>query len=161
MGQRDEIGMRGEALFTAAIMRFCGRTRPYFVPHFLGDKFQTLDFIVELVDAEQGTPYLFVQVKTTTQGYTAEKGPRRLRIRLEAEDVTRMREYPAPTYLAGVDLNDERIFILSIEEITTTSVSGLPTTFPLDCGNLKRLWDEVNAFWKARDMRMMSSVFSA
>ncbi|MHC5537940.1 DUF4365 domain-containing protein [Singulisphaera rosea] len=160
MGQRDEIGMRGEALFTAAIMSFCGRTRPYFVSHFLGDKFRTLDFIVELVDAEPGTPYLFVQVKTTTQGYTSGKGPKRLRIRLEAEDVTRMREYLAPTYLAGVDLNEERVFILSINEITTSSVSGMPTSFPSDCGNVKRLWEEVNAFWKARDMRMMSSVFS-
>lgn len=58
MGQGDEIGKRGEAIFTAAIMKPCGRERPYFVPHFLGDKFRTLDFIVELVGVEDGSPYL-------------------------------------------------------------------------------------------------------
>jgi hypothetical protein len=141
-------------------MRFCGRSRPYFVSHFLGDKFQTLDFIVELLDADQGTPYLFVQVKTTTQGYTPGKRPKRLKVRLEEDDVLRMRGFPAPTYLAGVDLIEERIFIVSIDETTKGPISGMPTIFPLDCGNLKLLWDEVNTYWKSRDMRMTSSVFS-
>src|SRR5262249_32623268 len=146
MGQRDEIGIRGESIFNVRIMNFCGRGRPYFFSHFLGEKFKTLDFIVELLEPNQSAPYFFVQVRTTRQGYTTGEGPRKLKIRVEAEDVARMREYPAPTYLAGVDLNEERVFILSVDETSTGSISGVPTTYPLDCGNLKLLWDEVDAY---------------
>jgi hypothetical protein len=159
MGRRDEIGARGEALFTAAIMNFCGRPRPYFVSHFLGDKFKSLDFLVELVGADEGAPFLFVQVKTTTQGYTKRRG-RRLKVGLTREDVLRMRAYPAPTYLVGIDEVNEKAFILSIDENTRGRISGMSTEHELDCRNLKVLRDEVAAYWAARDMRVRRSAFS-
>jgi hypothetical protein len=51
MAASDDIGSRGEYLFSALIMNFCGRPVPYFRPRFLGEKARTLDFLVELVDA--------------------------------------------------------------------------------------------------------------
>ena len=159
MGRRDEIGTRGEALFTAAIMNFCGRERPYFVSHFLGDKFQTLDFIVELVGVEEAALYFFVQVRTTRRGYS--KGGARLKVSLRKEAILRMRMYPAPTYLVGIDEVGKKAYILSIDEGSQASISGMPTKYELDCANLKKLWDEVNAYWESRDMRVRESVFSA
>ena len=148
MGQRDEIGTRGEAIFTTAIMDFCGRDRPYFVPHFLGDKFRTLDFIVELVGCEEGSPYLFVQVKTTRQGYSKSKAGTKLKVGMNEEDVIRMRDYPAPTYLVGID------------EGSGGAISGMTTRYGLDGPNLKILWDEVNSYWQQRDMKVKKSAFS-
>jgi hypothetical protein len=49
MAAQDDIGSRGEALFVARILNFCGRPLPYFRPRFLGEKARTLDYLVELV----------------------------------------------------------------------------------------------------------------
>ncbi|HKB41409.1 MAG TPA: hypothetical protein VKD72_33595 [Gemmataceae bacterium] len=43
----------------------------------LGEKAETLDFLVELVEAGASTAYCFVQVRTTRLGYTR-RGPPRL-----------------------------------------------------------------------------------
>jgi len=160
MGQRDEIGIRGEALFTAAIMKFCGRKRPYFVSHFLGEKFKTLDFIVELLGVRKGSPYLFVQVKTTRRGYSESRDGKKLRVGVKQVDVCRMRDYPAPTYLVGIDEVGEKAFIISIDERTTTAISGMTTRYELDGPNLIILWNEVRSYWEQRDMKVRKSAFS-
>jgi len=85
MAVSDDIGSRGEALFFIMLTRFCDRRLPYFRPHFLGEKFATLDYLIELVDAGSVTPFFFVQVKTTTQGYTRSRlGRRRLKVQVPA-----------------------------------------------------------------------------
>jgi len=156
----DDIGTRGEALFFVLLTQFCGRSRPFFRPHFLGDKFATLDYLVELVDAGSATPFFFVQVKTTTQGYTKQKdGKRRLKIQVSEADVRRMVLYPAPTYIVGIDERAEVGYIISANEEHLGRISSLPMDFPLNCTNLERLWNEVKVFWSQRDMRLRNSVF--
>ena len=61
--------------------------RPYFWPRYLGEKGQTFDFLVELVDAGEKTPFFFVQVKTTRKEYTTTQTPPRLRIEVSENDV--------------------------------------------------------------------------
>lgn len=66
MGPADFIGGRGEAIAYACLSRVCRRgDLPYFWPHYLGEKCETFDFLVELVDAGEKTPFFFVQVKGT------------------------------------------------------------------------------------------------
>jgi hypothetical protein len=157
----DDIGTRGEALFFVLLTQFCGRSRPFFRPHFLGDKFATLDYLVELLDAGPSTPFFFVQVKTTSQGYTQnKKGERRLKTKVSRKDMGRLRLYPAPTYVIGIDEREERGYIMSANEGSPLRISSLPTTFPLDCRNLSALWHEVKGFWEERDMRLLKSTFT-
>jgi hypothetical protein len=101
MAVRDLIGKRGEAIFVARLMDFCGNPEPYFDPHWLGDKCPTYDYLVELVNARDSTPYFFVQVKATQKAQT--KRERRLVVQVGATEVQRMVECPVPTYLVGVD----------------------------------------------------------
>src|SRR5262249_26960619 len=105
MAARDEIGSRGEFIFCARIMDFCGRSLPYFRPHFLGEKAQTLDFFVELLDTGERTLFFFAQVKTTRKALT--RKDRRLRVEMAAADVRRASQVPAPTYLVGIDERTE------------------------------------------------------
>ena len=64
---KEDIGDRGQAMFVVVMTELCGRNEPYFRPRFLGDKFPTFDYLLELVDSPG---YFFlVQVKTTTQGF--------------------------------------------------------------------------------------------
>jgi hypothetical protein len=159
MASGDDIGGRGEAIFSVLITDFCGRSRPYFRPHFLGEKFPTLDFQVELLGAGARPPYFFVQVKTTRQGYTT-KGPRRLKIKVSQRDVRRMAAYPAPTYVVGIDEVGVAGYIACVRAGMASAISGLPARHPLDAGNLKRLWVEVKDYWEQRDMTQKASVFS-
>lgn len=67
----DSIGQRGESIFYVVLTRLYGRSTPIFRPQFLGDKWPTVDFIVELTNYSGDIiPYFFVQVKTTREGYT-------------------------------------------------------------------------------------------
>src|SRR5260221_690622 len=128
MTARDEIGSRGEFIFSARIMTFCGRKRPYFVPYFLGEKAETFDFMVELVDAGDRTPYFFAQVRTTQKGYTR-KNPRRLKVGMSATEVELLALKPAPTYLVGVDEPGDVGYLVGILEGMNTAISSIPTTF--------------------------------
>ena len=66
MGNADFIGGRGEAIAFARLTKVCRDDDvPFFWPHYLGEKSQTFDYLVELVDAGESTPYFFVQVKKT------------------------------------------------------------------------------------------------
>jgi hypothetical protein len=159
MASGDEIGGRGEAIFYVLITAFCGQPRPRFKPQFLGEKFESLDYLVELVGAGDPTPFFFVQVKTTSKGYT-KSSPKRLKVKVKQTDVSRMIHYPAPMYVVGIDDVLETGFILSVHGTKAYSLSSLPTTFPLDCANLEQLWNEVKAFWEARDMTRDSSFFT-
>src|SRR5260370_13208810 len=112
MGAQDDIGSRGEYLFSALIMNFCGRDLPYFRPRFLGEKVRTLDFLVELVCSGDRTPFFFAQVKTTRKGYT--KKDRRLKVEMSGADVRRASRVPAPTYLVGIDERRGKGYVLPI-----------------------------------------------
>lgn len=158
MAARDDIGSRGEYLFSARIMNFCGQPLPYFRPRFLGAKAQTLDFLVELVGTGERTLFFFAQVKATRRPLT--RKDRRLRVEIAADEVRRAAQVPAPTYLIGVDEQAEEAYIVPILDGMTRALPSIPTTFPLDCTNLPRLYAEVEQFWSSRDMRRRASVFS-
>src|SRR5438270_9685356 len=154
---RDYIGKRGERIFEVLILDPCGRQNPFFDPVYLGDKFPTLDYYVELVGA--GARYYFlVQIKSTREGYRALGGRRRLRVELNQKDIDRMVAFPAPTYAVGIDEGARRGYILSVNA-ARRGISTFPTKFPLSCANLRRLWNEVNTFWSRRDMALTGSYF--
>jgi hypothetical protein len=156
----DEIGNRGESIFEVWITKVKSPDRlPLFRPHFLGDKFATLDFLVELVGFQEGIAYFFVQVKTTTQGYTSHV-PKRLKIQVTKEDIDRMKAFPAPTYIVGVDEVNEQAYIASVSGKSVGRVSSLPTSYPLNPANLQLLWDEVASYWRGKDMVQTHSVFT-
>lgn len=60
---RDDVGDRGQLLLGLLLTDPCGRDVPYFRPRFLGDKYPTFDFIVEVVD--NPAYFFFAQVKAT------------------------------------------------------------------------------------------------
>src|SRR5262249_50359052 len=89
MGITDYLGGRGEAIAFARLTKIC-RTDvdlPYFWPHFLGEKCETFDYLVELVDAGEKTPFFFAQVKTTRKDFRKGKSLPRLRIEVSARDI--------------------------------------------------------------------------
>jgi hypothetical protein len=160
MGITDFIGGRGEAIAYMRLSRICrADDAPYFWPHYLGEKCETFDFLVELVDAGDKTPFFFVQVKTTRKEYTRSQTPPRLRVEVSDKDVRRMSAFPAPTYVVGVHEDEERAFVVSVHGEMREAISSITTGHELTCDTLKLLWDEVREFWLARDMTRPGSRF--
>jgi Domain of unknown function (DUF4365) len=161
MGITDVIGGRGEAIAFARLARVCRADvdLPYVWPHYLGEKCETFDFLVELVDAGEMTPFFFVQVKTTRKGFTTSQSPPRLRVEVAEKDIRRMIAYPAPTYVVGVHEGEERAFIVSVHGGMADAIPSITTAHELTCDTLRRLWDEVRAFWQGRDMSRSTSSF--
>ena len=87
---REDIGERGQWLFSLLMTDLCGRDDPFFRPRFLGERYPTFDSIVEVVD--QPSYFFFVQVKGTTLGYTAEE--HRLRVQVTQDDIDRYGRLP-------------------------------------------------------------------
>jgi len=152
---REDIGERGQWLFSLLITELHGREQPFFRPRFLGEKYPTFDYLVELAD--HPNYFFFAQVKATTQGYTQD--PVRLRVQVSQKDVDRMVANPAPGYLIGIDANSFGLgFLLSIKE-ARDRVASLTTRFQLDSRVLGQLYDEVHAYWSSRDMILKASSF--
>jgi len=128
-----------------------------FRPFFLGDKFPTFDYYVELVGTRRGARFFFAQVKATTGGYTARA--RNLRVKVARVDVARMLSFPAPTYVFGIDERGKQGFLLSVNEGSATYLPSLSTRFPLNRANLHILWKEVESFWDNRNMVLRNSQF--
>jgi hypothetical protein len=79
---------------------------------------------------------------------------------MSATDVRRAVLIPAPSYLIGIDERDEDGYIVPLLDGMSGPISSMPTTYPLDCTNLPRLYAEVKQFWASRDMRRKKSVFA-
>src|SRR5258708_1657198 len=106
------LGDRGEALFESVMTTFHG-ARPLFRrPRFLGERWPLVDYVCELLGPwKRQTPFFFVQVKTTSLGYTTHQ--HRLKVRISKERAVGLASYKAPVYLAGVDATTERIYIIA------------------------------------------------
>ena len=76
MPTKDDIGNRGEAIFELRMTDPHGPGGdPLFRPYHLGEKFPTLDYLVELVGLPAGrVGYFFAQVKSTGKGFTGAVG---------------------------------------------------------------------------------------
>jgi len=127
-----------------------------FRPHFLGEKYPTLDFLVELVGATGSlVPYFFVQAKATTQGFT--KRPRNLRVHVSEVDMRRLVAYTARPYTIGVDAAREEGFIIAAITGGPRRIPSLTTRHPLNQATLQLLYDEVPLFWQTNGASFSSS----
>jgi hypothetical protein len=131
---------------------------PFFEPHFLGDKFPTIDFLVELVGDPNGRPFFLAQVKSTRRGYTNE---RKLRISTSKRDLRRLASFPLPTYLIGIDERNQMGYILAADSAFRRGISSMETTYPLQVENLQRLWDEVHTYWSQPSLKFAGSYFDS
>lgn len=104
MADQNSIGLRGESIFTTRITQ-----GNIFNVYFLGDKAPIVDFLVEINDSK--TPYAFmVQVKSTIRGYNKVGN---LKVGVVKDKYKALLKRPLPTYIAGVDVNTETVFICS------------------------------------------------
>jgi hypothetical protein len=159
MNPKDLLGEHGENIFTVLITQICGG-RQFFTDIFLGAKHETTDFLVELIQPTSGHACFYVQVKATRGNYSGGGASRKLDVQVTKKDVYKLKQIHAPIYVAGIDVDNVRGYITSITQQNVTGISGISTSHSLNCRNLKKLWQEVDEYWRAKHMLAASSHFS-
>lgn len=158
MAAQNDIGEFGEAIFKARL------TQDYnFKVYFMGDKAVAVDFLVEINDT--ATPYQFlVQVKSTINGYYKKTGF----VKAYMPDAKRndLLLRPLPTYVAGVDVNEEKVYISPVFNNTVSFEKGIPVAHLLSKQDpvatqqtMDLLKRDVIAFWNASGINHYKSSY--
>jgi hypothetical protein len=142
----NHIGKRGENIFSTIISRYVPTAGFMLDPTFLGEKFPSVDFHVDLLNYPHKKGFFFASVKTTTRGYNADQS--RLKITVDKDEIAELNKFPVPVYLFGIDENEETGFFLNANSLDNThNLNGIPVDYPVNLDNIERLWKEVANYW--------------
>lgn len=156
----EEItGFRGERITELALTSYTAFTQPLFKPGFLGDKWPSIDFYVELNFVQGRRPYFFAQTKATRSPITERSSS--LKISTNKKDIERLLQIPGPTYIIGVHEPTMRAFVRSVHEgLPVQAITRIPFSHELTSANLLILYSEVKAFWSMATHKPTASRFS-
>jgi hypothetical protein len=144
----DQIGRLAELIAAKDLAKPVRRhyRRPLFRATFPGEKYPTVDFIVDALDRnDQSLAFFFIQVKGTA---TADITHERLAIGVPADRYNRLARLPAPTYVVGVDVIAESSFIVAANRPRTTDLTSIAKTYCLGEDRVRiDLYKEVLEFW--------------
>jgi hypothetical protein len=140
---KNFIGDRGEYIFTTLISEKTS-SGYLFNPIFLGQKWPTSDFYVELFKTSKPM-FCFFQIKATSKGYTVKE--QKLKINISKNNLEKLSKLPAPSYVIGINEITKKGYIISVNGDNIKAINNLPTTYPLNKTNLEKLWQEIKQFW--------------
>lgn len=147
----NQIGKRGENIFSTIISRNVDTKGFLLDPTFLGEKFPTVDFHVDLLKYKKKRAFFFASVKTTTQGYKS--NDTKLNISIPKKELSRLKKLCVPVYIFGIDEVKEVGYVVSANNINTKkNLNGIPITHKIDLTNtnvINELWNEVKNYWDA------------
>jgi hypothetical protein len=153
----DVTGFRGEKIVELCLTDYQAFTKPLFRPGFLGEKWPSIDFYVELVAVPGKRLYFFAQAKATRSALTA----RFLNISTKKRDIDRLLRIPGPTYLLGVHEPTKKVFVRSIHTgIPVRAITRIPRLYELTSANLQTLHREVRDYWATTGHKPTSSAFA-
>src|SRR4051812_31745303 len=121
----NAIGDFGEGLVRSSFSRPVRRIyrRPLFRVAALGDKFPIVDFIVEVLDRnEDSLGFFFVQAKSTS---IAKPKSKRLKLEIDLEKFNKLAATPAPTFLVGVDIMTEKVFLVAAAKPKSSKIYSI------------------------------------
>jgi len=131
--------------------------RPLFRATPLGDKYPTVDFLVDVLGSQDvSLGFFFVQVKGTA-------GPAaggRLPVQVSRDRFNLLARLPAPSYLIGVNVSAELSYVVAAHKPTKVHVSSVPKAYCLSDDAVRIvLYKEVLAFWKANRPMLQQTKF--
>jgi hypothetical protein len=146
----NDIGEKGELIFNLNISRDYN-----FRARHLGEKWPTSDFYIELIGPKEHF-YFIVQVKATDKGVNSVN---KLKVNIPKDKLHKLNEYYCPTYIAGVDVKTEKVYLFPINTKKHKSISGIPISFELDTAKRKKLFEDVKSFWTGTNVKIYKSKF--
>lgn len=153
---KDVIGSRGESIAKLKLTEYTAFPQPLFLVGFLGDKWPSIDFYVELEAVRGKRPYFLAQCKSTSSALTRTS----INVDFRRKDIDKMLRLPGPTYLIAVHVPSERVFAKAIYKgMPVKSVSTIRLSNELDGRSLQQLHAEVLSYWSTGSHKPTTSVF--
>jgi hypothetical protein len=147
----NQSGDLGELLARVHLSRPVGGryARALFQATPLGGKYPTVDLIVDVLDSNsEPIGFFFAQVKATQ---SASVGGARLSLTVEVERYRRLTRLHAPAYLIGVDVTNERSYIIAATRTARSTLPSILRDYPLHDDKIRvALYREVVDFWSRR-----------
>lgn len=142
-------GQRAEEIFGVRI------TQDYvFRARDLGAKWPVSDYYVEINNDDRPLHFI-VQIKSTNQPLNRNNN---LAIQVSKNKINQLSNYNAPTYLAGVDITNEIVYLIPMYRRKKTGISKISSSFVLSKEDLERslinlelLQAEIIRFWRSTD----------
>ena len=151
---QNQIGKFGELLTET---EFCRPVRgvvqrPLFRATSLGDKYPIVDFIVDLLDSrERILGFFCVQTKSTARARSMSR--KRLPIHCPRSKYNALVNLPVPTYIAGVDVIAERVYVCAVNHRRDRTLSSMTKSYELAQDDTKvSLYDEVLSYWQEQTL---------
>jgi len=156
---RDVTGFRGEKILELCLTDYRAFRGPLFQPYFLGEKWPSIDFYVELRNRRSQGFYFFAQAKATRKPLVP--GQTDLAISTKKKDIEHLLRIPGPTYLFGIHEPSRRAFVRSVHQgVPPRAITRIPLSHELTSRNLRILHDEVLEYWTTRSQKPDSSRFA-
>ncbi len=130
-----------------------GAQLPLFRASHLGEKYPVVDFIVDILDDDENSlGFFFVQVKATS---AAKPKAKTLSLQIELPKYNRLAQIPAPTFLVGVDIDAEKVYLVSAAKPEKKAFSSICKKFDLKDDDVRvALYKEVKKYWKKHSPRL-------
>jgi hypothetical protein len=121
--------------------------RPLFRATPLGDKYPTVDFLVDILDRKDASRgFFFAQVKGTASATPTQA---RLPVEVKADRYNLLVRLPAPTFLIGVDVVAEKSYLVATPRARQIKVSSISKDYCLRDDAVKiGLYTEIIEFWR-------------
>lgn len=130
----------------------------------LGAKWPISDYYVEIND-DNNPLHFIVQVKSTRMGINRNNN---LPVSVSLRKLVQLSNYYAPTFLAGVDVTNETVYLFPIYRRQRIGISRIPGRFVLSANdkqgslaNLRLLMREVRIFWTNTNAKRNKRTFQS
>lgn len=127
--------------------------RPLFRAAHLGEKYPVVDLIVDILDPKEASlGFFFVQVKATN---AAKPKAKTLAVKIELLKYNHLAQIPAPTFLVGVDIDAEKVYLVCAARPEKKAFSSICKKFDLKDDNVRvALYKEVKEYWKKHSPKL-------
>lgn len=160
----NAIGDIGEMLVSIRIME-----NGFFYAILLGGKVQSYDIIAEIIPANNyEKPYQFlIQVKSTSDIQPFTVNDHRLKTPAPKGKYDALVDRPLPSYIAGVDLNTQNVYLVPAFDRNASYGGSIPTSFclipgdPHNIAKLQRLKNDVINYWHGLNIDVYKPNFAS
>lgn len=160
MKDTNAIGNIGENCASLRLSKFC-----IFTPYLMGGKTPVFDILLEIID-EVKPYYALVQVKAT-DSKTPLDSTGNMKTPVPKDKLYKLIERVLPTYVAGIDINSERMHIAPAFDPAVT-YNAIPPILVIDNihptndeASLQKLKEDIINYWESYQMHINKSHYKS
>ncbi len=83
-----------------------------------------------------------------------------MKANVSEKDVKKLKRVTGPAFIAGIDVETEEGYLVSVTKRSPKKYAGIPCTNKINCTLIEKLWKQAEKYWSNRNMLAAKSVLS-